>query len=87
MNVCVELLADDVWAAEDYKTGFLSVGVDIFLSIIFERTTNLFDHGVNEYYKTKKWGMRITERTQKFEIWDFLMNDQNIMFGYIPPIK
>ena len=27
-DVCVELLADDVWASEDYKTGFLSVGVD-----------------------------------------------------------
>ena len=30
MDVCVKLLADDVWAAEDDKTGFLSVGVDIF---------------------------------------------------------
>ena len=30
MNVCVELLTDDVWAAEDDKTGFLSVGVDVF---------------------------------------------------------
>ena len=30
MGVCVELLADDVWAAEDDKTGFFSFGVDIF---------------------------------------------------------
>ena len=30
MNVCVKLLAYDVWAAEEDKTGFLSVGVDIF---------------------------------------------------------
>ena len=30
MDVCVELLADNVWAAEDDKIGFLSVGVDIF---------------------------------------------------------
>ena len=30
MDVCVKLLADDVWAAEDNKTGFLSVGVDSF---------------------------------------------------------
>ena len=30
MDVCVELLADDVWAAEDDKTGFLSFGVDSF---------------------------------------------------------
>ena len=30
MDVRVKLLADDVWAAEEGKTGFLSVGVDIF---------------------------------------------------------
>ena len=30
MDVPVELLAYNVWAAEDDKTGFLSVGVDIF---------------------------------------------------------
>ena len=30
MDVRVELLADDVWAAEYDKTGFLSLGVNIF---------------------------------------------------------
>ena len=30
MDVGIKLLADDVWAAEDDKTGFLSVGVYIF---------------------------------------------------------
>ena len=35
MDVRVELLADDVWAAEDDKTGFLSVEVNIFESAIF----------------------------------------------------
>ena len=30
MDVRVKLLADDVWASEDDKTGFLSVGVDSF---------------------------------------------------------
>ena len=30
MDVPIELLADDVWADKDDKTGFLSVGVDIF---------------------------------------------------------
>ena len=30
MDICVELLADDVWAAEDDKTGFLNIEVDIF---------------------------------------------------------
>ena len=30
MDVCVKLLAYDVWSAEDDKTGFLSVRVDSF---------------------------------------------------------
>ena len=30
MDVRVKLFADDVWADEDDKTGFLSVGVDMF---------------------------------------------------------
>ena len=30
MDVRVELIGDDVWAAEYYKTGFLIVRVDIF---------------------------------------------------------
>ena len=30
MDVRVELIADDVWATEDDKTGFLSVEVDGF---------------------------------------------------------
>ena len=30
MDVPFKLIADDVWAAEYYKTGFLSVGVDSF---------------------------------------------------------
>ena len=28
MDIPIKLLADDVWAAEDNKTGFLKVGVD-----------------------------------------------------------
>ena len=28
----------------------------------------------------------ISEKVQQIEIWDFLMNDQNIMFGYTPPM-
>ena len=31
--------------------------------------------------------MRIIEKTQQIEIWDFFMNDQNIMIGYTLPIK
>ena len=30
MDVCVELLEDDVWSAKDNNRGFLIVGVDIF---------------------------------------------------------
>ena len=30
MDIPVELLADDAWAAEDDKTGFLNVVVDCF---------------------------------------------------------
>ena len=36
MDVCIELLADYVWAAEEDKTGFLSVGVDIFDRLYFK---------------------------------------------------
>ena len=35
MDVCVKLLADDLWAAEYDKAGFLSVGVDIFGRLYF----------------------------------------------------
>ena len=28
--------------------------------------------------------MRISDKAQQIEIWYFLMNDQNIMFGYTP---
>ena len=31
MDVCVKLLADEVWAAEDNKTGFFIVAVDILI--------------------------------------------------------
>ena len=30
LDVCGKLLADDIWASEDDKTGLLSFGVDIF---------------------------------------------------------
>ena len=36
MDVRVELTSDDVWAAEDYKTGLLSVGVDNFHLLYFK---------------------------------------------------
>ena len=30
--------------------------------------------------------MRISEKDQQIEIWDFFMNDKNIMLGYTRPI-
>ena len=44
MDVRVELLADDVCAAKEDKTGFLSVGVDIFdrLYLKERHSRNLF---------------------------------------------
>ena len=36
IDVCVELLADDVQEAEDDKTGFLSVGVDSFDQLLLK---------------------------------------------------
>ena len=40
MDACIELLADDAWAAEDDHTCLLSVGVDIFDQLYLnERTT------------------------------------------------
>ena len=35
MDDGIELIADDVWAAEDDKTGFVSVGMDIFDRLYF----------------------------------------------------
>ena len=35
MDCGIELLADDVWSAEDDKTGLFSVGVDIFDRLYF----------------------------------------------------
>ena len=31
--------------------------------------------------------MKTIEKTQRIKIWGFFMNDQNIMFGYIPLLK
>ena len=31
--------------------------------------------------------MRISEKAQQIEILDFLMNDQNIIFCYTPPME
>ena len=39
MDVRVKLLADDVWAAEEDRAGFLNVGVDIFNQLYLKEQT------------------------------------------------
>ena len=57
IDVPVELLAYDVWAAEDDKTGFLSVGEDIFDQFyLYEKPISL-----------PVLSMRTTKR--KYDIW------------------
>ena len=58
MNVCVKLLADDLWAAEEYKTVFLSVGVDIFDWIYLKQGPISFPMVTISDIKLKydKWG-------------------------------
>ena len=66
-----------IWRLENR---FLECWSGYFRLVIFERTTNFLAHGANEYYKPKIWEMRIIEKALLIEIWDFLMNYQNIIF-------
>ena len=48
MIVRVKLPVHELWSAEEDSIGFLSVGVDISESIIFQKMTNFLAHGDNE---------------------------------------
>ena len=58
MDVCVELLAEGIWAAEYDKTGFLSVGVDSFDWLYLEKRPISFPMVQISTKKRKyeKWG-------------------------------
>ena len=58
MNVLVELLAYNVWAAEDDKIGFLSIGVYIFYQLfLMERPIYLTMVPMStKKRKYDKWG-------------------------------
>ena len=58
MKVCVKLLADDVWASEQDKTGFLSVGVDIYDQLYLKERPIYFSMVTISTIKWKyyKWG-------------------------------
>ena len=76
MDVCVELLADDIWAAEEYKTSLLSVGVDLFDWLYLkQRPISLPMVTISN--------IKIKYDKSKYVI--YFMNDQNIMFGLSPP--
>ena len=80
MDVRVELLAYDIWSAENDKTGFLIVGVDIFDQLyLTERPISLPMTKINII-------KRNYENEDNWESWTnrnmrFFMNDQNILFG------
>ena len=57
MYICAELLAYDVWAAEDDKTGFLSVGLDIFDRLYLKEQNISFPM------------VPMSIKTQKYEKW------------------
>ena len=87
MNVRVKLLADDVWAAEEDKTGFLSVVVDIYDWLYLKEQPIYFPmatmSSINEYMiKEVMW-----EKSIKSKYVIILMNDQNIMLDYPPPME
>ena len=84
MDVCVELLADDVWASEDDKTGFFSFEVHIFdplylkerpisLPMVPMSTINL---------KYEKWGQLWKINKSKYEI---LLWTIKVLCFVIPP--
>ena len=82
MDVRVKLLAYDAWADEDDKTGFLSVRVDIFDQLYLKELPISLPMVPTSTIK-KAWEMRIIEKTQQIEMWDFFMI--KIWFlGYTP---
>ena len=66
----VELLTDDVWSAEDDKTGFLSVEVNSFDRLYLKNNQFTFPW-YKLVLKKKKRKTRISEKAQQIEIWDF----------------
>ena len=86
MDVCAKLLADDVWAAEDDKTSFLSVEVDSFDQLFLkERPISLLMVQISTIkLKYDKLGSERKLNKSKYEIFIY---DQNIMFGYNPPME
>ena len=80
MDVCVELLTDDVWAAEYYKIDFLIVGVDIFdwlhlkkrpisLPMVPMNTINIYMRNEDNWEKSTNRNMRFFYEWSKYYVW------------------
>ena len=80
MDVCVKLLADDVWEAEDYITGFLSVGVDSFdrlylkkrpISLPMVQISTIKRNIWNEdkWESSTNWNIRFFDEWSKYYVW------------------
>ena len=85
MDVPVELLADDAWLSEDDKTGFFECWSGLFWLIIFVKTTNILDHDVNYYKKTKIRCTRISEKSEQMKKCYFF-DKWSICFLLDPPL-
>ena len=87
MDGGIELLADDVWAAEDDKTGFLSVGVDILDPLYFqERPISLpIVPMITIKRKYDKWAEM--GKLNKLEIWDFFDEWSKYIYLLYPLLK
>ena len=66
MDIFVELLTDDVWAAEDDKTSFLIVGVGRF-DQLYLKNDQFPCLWCKLVLKIIIWEMRIGEKTQQIE--------------------
>ena len=84
MDVCVELLLDDAWAAEDDKTSFLSVGVDILDQLnLKERPISLPKVLISaKKRKYEKWGQVRKLTKSKYDIFSSMIK---IICFVIPP--
>ena len=87
MGVRVKLLADDVWVAEDDKTGFLIVAVVSLDQLYLKRRPIYFPMLQISTIKRKydKWGKVRKLNKSKYKI--ILLKDQNIIITFDECLK
>ena len=85
MNVHVKLLADDVWAAEEDKTCFLSVGVDIFDWLYLKEWSISFPMVTMSTIKRKYDKLGYVRKLNKIEICENFDEWSKYYVGLSPP--